>query len=105
LDTRQIFYFGESVLLPQWRGYGVGHAFFDLREAQARRCGATAASFAAVVRLDDHPSRPSGYVPLDGFWRKRGYAPISGMVSQLAWKEHGETEESPKAMQYWMRQL
>lgn len=105
IDTAGLFYFGESVLLPGYRGQGVGHAFFDHREAQARRCGATAASFAAVIRPADHPARPADYLPLDGFWRKRGYAPVPGLVTELAWKEHGEEGESPKPMQYWMREF
>jgi GNAT superfamily N-acetyltransferase len=105
IDTASLFYFGESVLLPEYRGHGIGHAFFDHREGQAVRSGAKAATFAAVVRPDDHPARPAGYAPLDGFWRKRGYAPVEGFVTELAWKEHGEAEESMKPMQYWMRQL
>ncbi|MBM3594930.1 MAG: GNAT family N-acetyltransferase [Alphaproteobacteria bacterium] len=105
LDTHSLFYFGESVLLPQYRGQGVGHAFFDAREVQALACGASAATFAAVVRPDDHPARPGGYRPLDAFWRKRGYAPVEGFVTQLTWKEHGEAGESSKPMQYWLREF
>lgn len=104
-DTARLFYFGESVLLPEYRGHGVGHAFFDQREAAARAAGATHATFAAVVRPMDHPARPEGYSPLDTFWRKRGYEMIPGLVTELAWKEHGEAEESPKRMQYWIRAL
>jgi len=105
IDTARLFYFGESVLLPEYRGHGVGHAFFDHREAAARAAGSGAACFAAVIRADGHPARPAGYRPLDDFWGKRGYSPIEGLVTELAWKEHGEAEESPKRMQYWMRQL
>ena len=104
-DTSTLFYFGESVLLPEYRGQGVGHAFFDHREEQAVKCGAGAATFAAVIRPANHPSRPAGYVPLDAFWRGRGYAPVRDMVTHLAWKEHGETDESPKPMQYWLRRF
>ncbi len=105
IDTSKLFYFGESVLLPEYRGQGVGHAFFDHREAAARNAGANAATFAAVIRPDDHPAKPAGYSPLDTFWRKRGYEPVDGLETQLAWKERGEDEESLKAMQYWMRRL
>lgn len=103
LDVERLFYFGESVLLPGYRGQGIGHAFFDHREAQAKACGANAACFAAVIRPHDHPARPEGYVPHDAFWTKRGYALVPGLVTELAWKEHGEAGESLKPMQYWLR--
>ncbi|WP_245638444.1 GNAT family N-acetyltransferase [Croceicoccus bisphenolivorans] len=104
-DTAEMFYFGESVLLPSWRGQGIGHAFFDHRERQALACGATSACFAAVVRAGDHPHRPVDYRPLDSFWRKRGYEPVAGFVTSFAWKDHGEERESEKPMQYWMRRF
>ncbi len=105
IDPAGLFYFGESVLLSDYRGHGIGHAFFDHREAAARAWGAAHASFCAVVRPPDHPARPADYVPLDAFWTRRGYAPVPGLVGSFAWQDHGETEESEKPMQYWMRAL
>lgn len=105
LDTRRLFYFGESVLLPEYRGQGIGHAFFDAREGQALSCGAQAATFAAVVRPEDHPDRPAGYRPLDAFWTRRGYAPIEGLRTELAWKDHRDAAQSAKPMQYWIRRF
>ena len=104
LDVARLFYFGESVLLPEYRGHGAGQAFFDHREGRARACNANAACFVAVIRPTDHPARLADYQPLDPFWRKRGYAPMPGLITELAWKEHGEAEESPKPMQVWLSQ-
>ena len=105
IDPATVFYFGESVLLTDYRGQGIGHAFFDQREAAARRYGASHASFCAVVRPPDHPLRPADYVPLDRFWQGRGYAPVPGMIGEFTWQEHGEQGESAKPMQFWMRAL
>lgn len=105
LDIDSLFYFGESVLLADYRGQGLGHAFFDHRETQARRRGASAACFAAVIRPEDHPARPADHVPLDDFWHKRGYAPVEGLIARMDWKDHGETGASVKPMQCWMRAL
>jgi len=53
----------------------------------------------------DHPARPAGYQPLDGFWRKRGYAPLDGVVAQYSWTDVGDSEETAKPMQFWMKSL
>jgi GNAT superfamily N-acetyltransferase len=104
-DVARTFYFGESVLLPGYRGRGIGHAFFDHREAGARAAGARRATFCAVRRSADHPLRPQGYRPLDDFWGKRGYAPVEGMTTSLDWLDVGETQETPHPMQFWARDL
>ncbi len=105
LDLREIFYCAESVLLPGYRGQGVGHRFFDLRERHARQLGFTKSAFCAVMRPSDHPMRPEGHAPLDPFWRARGYAPLEGVVAHFAWKDLGEECESRKPLQFWIRDL
>lgn len=104
-DLRDIFYCAESVLLPDYRGQGVGHAFFDLREAHARALGRGHCCFCGVVRPENHPARPADYAPLDSFWRKRGYAPMEGVVAHFAWRDIGDAEETRKPLQFWIRRL
>lgn len=101
----EIFYCAESVLLPQYRGHGLGHVFFDAREAHARKLGARYCAFCSVIRPQDHPARPADYRPLDGFWRKRGYAPLPGVIAHFSWKDVGEDQQSEKSLQFWMRSL
>ena len=101
----QVYYFGESVLLPRWRGHGIGHAFFDRREAKARAEGFTIAAFCAVIRPPDHPARPTDYSPLDPFWRKRGFAPVEGLIAHYDWKDVGEAANSAHPMQFWLKHL
>ncbi|HMB09357.1 GNAT family N-acetyltransferase [Saliniramus sp.] len=105
LDLDHVFYCAESVLLPQWRGYGIGHRFFDLREDHARDHGFSHSAFCAVIRPGDHPSRPADYRPLDDFWRKRGYAPLPGAIAHFSWKDVGEAGETRKPLQFWIRSL
>jgi GNAT superfamily N-acetyltransferase len=104
-DTSEIFFFGDSLLLPAYREAGIEDAFFDQREAAARQAGVNSAVFAAVIRPKKDPARPENYRPSDDFWRQRGYEPVKGLITEIAWKEHGEAEESPKRLQYWMRRL
>ncbi len=105
-EPANIFYFGESMLLPAYRGRGIGHAFFDQREAHARRFGPyTHTAFCAVVRPDDHRLRPADYRPLDGFWRKRGYDRLEGCVARFEWKDVDQEGETAKPMQFWIREI
>lgn len=104
-DLSRIFYCAESVLLPDYRGHGIGHRFFDFREAHARKLGKAKSAFCGVLRPADHPARPETYRPLDAFWRKRGYHPLAGAVAQFKWKDVGDEAETPKPLQFWIRTL
>ncbi|MBB5014863.1 GNAT family N-acetyltransferase [Rehaibacterium terrae] len=106
IPVEQVFYCGESVLLRAYRGLGLGHRFFDEREAHARRLGRFGwTAFAAVDRAPDDPRRPPGHRDNDAFWAKRGYARQPGMTMRLAWKEIGEPAESEKPLTFWLRPL
>ncbi len=109
-DRATVFYCGESVLLPEYRGQGIGHAFFDHREAQAHSLNDAGAAFkhvtfCGVVRSDADRRRPNGYRPLDDFWRKRGYQSVPGMTGNYDWREIGAQDETPHEMQFWLKSL
>lgn len=102
----EIFYFGESVLLPEYRGRGLGVRFFEEREGYARRLGRFRhCAFCAVERPVDHPLRPADYVPLNDFWANRGYEHQPALRTEYRWKDVGETDESAKPMSFWLREL
>lgn len=100
-----IDYFGESVLLPEYRGRGLGVKFFELREAHAREQGLSVCAFCSVQRPDDHPARPADYVPNDAFWTKRGYRKAPEITTTYSWPDIGERDESNKPMTFWLRTL
>jgi GNAT superfamily N-acetyltransferase len=105
-DLADIFYFGESVLLPSYRGIGLGHRFFDEREAHAGIFSAYRYTcFCAVVRPENHPFRPADYRPLDAFWMKRGYRKEPALLSFFDWPDIGETDSSAKPMVYWLKEI
>ncbi|MCE7041038.1 GNAT family N-acetyltransferase [Dyadobacter sp. CY312] len=105
-DLNKIFYFGESILLSKYRGMGLGHRFFDEREAHARSFQEyNLTCFCSVERADNHPAKPVDYRPNDAFWTKRGYKKENALVSYMEWLDIGHNESSEKEMIFWMRGL
>lgn len=105
-DVQRVFYLAESVLLPEYRGRGLGVTFFREREAHAQGLGRfDLTAFCAVQRPEDHPRRPEGYAPLDAFWRRRGYEKHPELSTTLSWQDLDEAHESPKLMTFWLRRL
>nr|BDT27332.1 GNAT family N-acetyltransferase [Bacteriovorax sp. HI3] len=105
MNLDEIYYFGESVLLKEYRGHGLGHQFFDGREAAAKKFGFPISVFCGVQRPADHPMKPEGYSPLDEFWKKRGYVKQENLRSEFSWQDIGESAETKKPMIYWMKSL
>lgn len=105
-DVGAVFYLAESVLLPEYRGRGLGVRFFEEREAHARRLGRFRyAAFCAVQRPVDHPRRPADHVPLDAFWQRRGYTKHPELSTTLTWQDLDERAASPKPMTFWLKAL
>lgn len=104
IDPATVLYFGESVLAPEFRGRGLGHRFFDEREAYARQLSLPVTSFCAVERPQDHPAKPHDYRPLHAFWKQRGYVYHPEMTVEYPWLDVGDTEETFKPMRFWLRQ-
>jgi GNAT superfamily N-acetyltransferase len=102
----RFFYLAESVLLPRYRGRGLGKTFFSLRENHARTVSDCDFScFCAIQRSRDHPARPAGFVPLDTFWRRQGYEAVLGLSCQMAWREVGQMQDSPVTLGFWVKSL
>lgn len=105
MNIEEIYYFGESVLLKEYRGRGLGNVFFDEREKAAKKFQYSTTAFCAVMRSEVHPMKPKGYRPLDEFWTKRGYLKNSQLISEFSWKDIGDLDETKKPMIYWTKKL
>lgn len=102
-DLSSICYFGESILLPEYRGHGIGKEFFLRREAHVGTLGSKLSTFCAVDRPTQHPLRPASYRPLDSFWLSQGYTKRPELQATFVWKEIGEEAESPKTLTFWTK--
>lgn len=105
-DPANIFYFGESVLMSEYRGKGIGKRFFQERETYARSLPfIKRLSFCAVERPIDHPLRPQNYEPLDVFWHSQGFQKVAGLRTEYKWQDRDQDQLTTKKMQFWMKNL
>ena len=102
-DLTRICYFGESVLLPAYRGRGVGREFFRRREAEAARLGLPVTTFCAVARSAEHPARPADHRPLDTFWQALGYTRRPELQAVFPWRETGHDRETDHTLTFWTK--
>ncbi|MEJ6580225.1 MAG: GNAT family N-acetyltransferase [Akkermansiaceae bacterium] len=104
LPVSDYFYCAESVLQKSHRGQGLGHQFFDHREAHARQ-KFSHTCFCAVNRPHHHPLKPPGYHPHDSFWTKRGYTRKPHLEAHFTWQDLKEETESKKSLTFWTKAL
>ena len=106
LNPENYFYFGESLLLPPYRGQGWGHYFFDCREQEAQSLAQYQHTcFCAVLRSEQHPLRPKDYRPHDAFWLKRGYQVQNQLLARMTWPDRNESQASEKQLVFWTKAL
>ena len=96
-DPARVYYFGESVLEPAYRGQGLGARFFVEREARARELGFATAAFCAVER----PDHRGAYA----LWTRAGFARRADIVGEMSWRDVGATAETVKPMVFWTKEL
>lgn len=105
LDTAEIFYCAESVLLPDYRGGGLYRHFFHAREEQARALGKSRSVFCAVQRPHEHPLRPADYQSLEAVWQHFGYGARPELTTTFSWKDLDAPVESEKTMLFYLKEL
>lgn len=106
IDPKTVCYFGESVLLGEYRGRGAGKKFMQAREMFARSLpNVKIVAFCAVVRDENHPRKPKDYRPLGEFWQTMGFTQRAGMIARFPWKDLGDLNETEKELQFWLKDL
>lgn len=104
MDISSIFYFGESILLPAYRGMGLGHRFFDEREKHALSFNEYKTTcFCSVIRPINHPLAPQDYRTNEAFWSKRGYVKQEKLTTEMSWLDVGEIESTSKKMVFYTK--
>lgn len=102
----EYFYFGESVVLAEWRGQGLGRIFFQEREQWAReQSNCLYACFAAVDRPSTHPLKPKNFKPLNAFWQRQGFKKQEALKAYLEWLDVDKSKPDSKPLTFWIKSL
>lgn len=105
INIQEVFYFGESVLQPEYRGRGIYRHFFSERETAAKEYGSKLMAFAAIERPFDDTKKPKDYFPLNPVWKHFGYDKHPELCADFEWKEIGEKIQTPKPLIFWLKKL
>ncbi len=101
-----VVYFGESILLPIYRGIGIGSEFMQLRENFAKDvCHAKFAAFCSVQRPQNHSLRPKDYISLEAFWSAKKFQKQEDMFCSMSWQDIDQKIETEKQLQFWVKEL
>jgi GNAT superfamily N-acetyltransferase len=101
----KIFYIGELLFFPSYRNKGLGTQLLETVERHVRVGEKyTHLTCATVVRPDDHPQQPDGYVPINRFLQRNGFVPLPGVTTSFAWPELDGVSRD-HTMQFWIKEL
>lgn len=102
--VEEIYYVGELLFYPAWRGSGRGRRLLAELENHIRSLGCyRALACVTVERPDDHPARPGEHIPISRFLDRTGFV-RQGSVVSFRWRElDGATRDHP--MQFWLKDL
>ena len=99
----EFYYFAESVLLPSFRGQGIGKEFMQARLAKAKQQNKKYAAFCSVIRAGHTP--PVNYNSPEHLWQKIGFKKHPELLSYFSWKDIGNEFETKKPLVYWIKEL
>jgi hypothetical protein len=101
LPVDDYYYFGFSALLKPYRGRGIAHHFFDLREEHVRHLKRfTKICFTSMITPKGHV-RPATETSLETFWQKRGYIQHPKMTCRYPILDH----HFAISMKFWIKEL
>jgi hypothetical protein len=106
LSVSDVFFFSASQLLKPYRRRGIGHHFFDVRETHVQHHKKFShISFCVPEMVENDPLRPDDYLPLENFWRKRGYVHHPEMQCNLLWTPIQADGPHEKRMTFWLKKV
>jgi GNAT superfamily N-acetyltransferase len=106
LIIKNIYYLGDQILLPEYRGQGIGKKFFTGMEAGIKNFNQySCIAFCAIERDISHPKKPKNYQSLDEYYKKHGYKKHPELVAKIPWAEIGSAEKINHTLVFWLKNI
>ncbi len=100
-----VYYLGELLFLPAYRGQGLGSRLMNEFGEHVRALGRYRyLAGATIERPENHPLRPDGYHPIDGLMINAGFTKHPELKVTLPWPDlDGNITEN--TMVFWVKEL
>jgi len=100
-----LYYVGELLFYQEFRSRGLGVELLQRVAEQVRGFdGYRYLCCATVQRPADHPARPEGYLPIEGFLGRTGFKALGDLVTDFRWRELDGVERN-HPMKYWIKDI
>ena len=106
-DPGKYYYFGEFIVLPKYRGFGISRKLSYDMEKIAQNLGYHKICLLTVVRNDKDPRKPKNYKNTDYIWESLGYKP-DNLTINYHWPtilQSGEVVDDINPMQFWSKNI
>lgn len=110
IDPATIFFYGESMVLPKYRGIGLGKVFYEQREKYARSLpGIKASAMCILQRGSEHPLAPATFDRsrdnYERIWEGRDFAALPNVTAAAEWQDLDTGVPTEKTFQVWLKLL
>jgi cupin 2 domain-containing protein len=100
----QFYYFGEMILVPEYRNKGIGKQMLEALKNAGREQGLSRFCFLSVARSRDDVRRPADYVDSDVAFYRFGFEKTEAFV-MAEWRtiqEDGRIEKVSNRLDFWV---
>lgn len=105
IDIEEIFYIGEVMVRAGSRGKGLGTELLSKMLDLITRSRFKTVCFYTVDRRINHPLRPYNYKSSERLWKRFGFVMDPEKLVHFRWKDLGNSTETDKPMNVWIKRL
>lgn len=107
LDVSDYYYYGEVIVLPDFRGRGVTSKLYAEQDNLIKSWGYKHVCILTVMREIDHPLRPANYKSPDKMWEHLGFF-RNKLITEYHWptiQPDMSVEDVKNYLEFWTKDL